>query len=473
LRALSVETLHVIFVSSVMPAAGEKSKPAIVGCIFGLVSSPCFERALHCIADAIPRKQVLRFFHCVNDPHSHLALQALPLLVDDCAVSVEMVLISDESLSGFASSKEDVQAWVLQDGNLLRGLYADLDFSLGDTLPSPETSGRAATVLAALVGGASGAVLLTRASLLEAVAVGRALWRFPLDTHAFEEAVVAALASSPDAQGVAREALAAGLSVKDQLRSNYDKLCQKHLAGGVVCFRGEPYWGIDRLAHLERRLGKSQRFGRSERLRFAGDAIGRREDGELPVELIYSFRSPYSQLVLRDLFKLCDHYGVPLRIRPVLPMAMRGKSVDAKKVYIMRDFFRENNRMGLPFGRLNDPLGEPTLRALRVWPLAQDRGREREFAWAWATLVYGQFVPAGTDEGMRRIVEEAGLCWDDAAELANGDGVPAFEGENRRILLEELKLWGVPTIRYGPLALWGQDRLWALEQAIQTKKGMS
>ena len=43
-------------------------------------------------------------------------------------------------------------------------------------------------------------------------------------------------------------------------------------------------------------------------------------------------------------------------------------------------------------------------------------------------------MAAGTDDGLRRIVEAAGLSWAEAEVLANGTGLPDFEEQNRRIL---------------------------------------
>merc|ERR1740121_1396178 len=98
-------------------------------------------------------------------------------------------------------------------------------------------------------------------------------------------------------------------------------------------------------------------------------------------------------------------------------------------------------------------------------------GKGPAFLLAWAKLVYGQFVDAGSDDGMQRIVEEAGLSWAAAKALCDGSGVPEFEAENRRVLLEEFQHWGVPCMRYGDFLVWGQDRLWALEaQLLKTSK---
>lgn len=56
------------------------------------------------------------------------------------------------------------------------------------------------------------------------------------------------------------------------------------------------------------------------------------------LELFYSFRSPYSQIIVRRARQLAKHYGVPLIIRPIMPMLMRGLPVSKNKSrYILFD----------------------------------------------------------------------------------------------------------------------------------------
>ena len=41
------------------------------------------------------------------------------------------------------------------------------------------------------------------------------------------------------------------------------------------------------------------------------------------VDVFFSFRSPYSYLATPDLLKLRDDYHVEVKLRPVLPVALR------------------------------------------------------------------------------------------------------------------------------------------------------
>jgi 2-hydroxychromene-2-carboxylate isomerase len=80
--------------------------------------------------------------------------------------------------------------------------------------------------------------------------------------------------------------------------------------------------------------------------------------------------------------------------------------------------------------------------------------------------VWAKGIDAGTDRGLRKIVEKAGLPWNDAlGHLDTDDWVP-IEQDNRKAL-DSLQLWGVPSYNVGSTAIWGQDRLWQVEEAIR------
>ena len=66
---------------------------------------------------------------------------------------------------------------------------------------------------------------------------------------------------------------------------------------------------------------------------------------------------------------------------------------------------------------------------------------------------------------MRRIAERAGLNWEEARQAL---GNPAWReiAEANRAELLGLGLWGVPSFRVGDTVVWGQDRLWAIQDAL-------
>lgn len=82
-------------------------------------------------------------------------------------------------------------------------------------------------------------------------------------------------------------------------------------------------------------------------------------DKSTPITLYFSLRSPYSHLTLMNAQELAQHYNVPLELKPVLPMLMRGLSVPKNKTsYIFMDTVRESKKLGIPYSNVADPLGK-------------------------------------------------------------------------------------------------------------------
>ena len=79
--------------------------------------------------------------------------------------------------------------------------------------------------------------------------------------------------------------------------------------------------------------------------------------------------------------------------------------------------------------------------------------------------VWAEGIVAGSDRGLRTLAERAGLSWDDARAALKEETWRSTAEDNRRAMFE-VGLWGVPSFRVGDLATWGQDRLWAVEDAL-------
>jgi 2-hydroxychromene-2-carboxylate isomerase len=66
---------------------------------------------------------------------------------------------------------------------------------------------------------------------------------------------------------------------------------------------------------------------------------------------------------------------------------------------------------------------------------------------------------------LRRIVERAGLRWDGARAALRDEGWRRTAEQNRAEMFS-LGLWGVPSFRVRDTVVWGQDRLWAVQQEL-------
>jgi 2-hydroxychromene-2-carboxylate isomerase len=187
---------------------------------------------------------------------------------------------------------------------------------------------------------------------------------------------------------------------------------------------------------------------------------------ERAVEFFFSFRSPYSYLAGPRAFALPERYAIELRFRGVIPMAMRSQSVPpAKRLHTLVDVAREAKRLGMPFGRIHDPIGEGALRCLVVAQHALELGREREFVLAASTGIWAEAIDVASDDGLRRVCERAGLDWARSRAALSDPSLRARVDEDTQAL-QQVGHWGVPVFVFGEQSFWGQDRIEDLEAAL-------
>jgi 2-hydroxychromene-2-carboxylate isomerase len=185
------------------------------------------------------------------------------------------------------------------------------------------------------------------------------------------------------------------------------------------------------------------------------------------LDFFFSFRSPYSYLAAPRAFALAERFDVAIAPRGVIPMAMRGQSVPrAKQLHTLRDVGREARRLGMPFGRIHDPLGDGAIRCLLVAEHAVDVGRARDFVLTAGRAIWGEAVDVATDDGLRGVCTRAGLQWP-ACRAALDDPALRARVDASTAALAALGHWGVPvTVLDGEL-FWGQDRLEDVEVALR------
>lgn len=207
-----------------------------------------------------------------------------------------------------------------------------------------------------------------------------------------------------------------------------------------------------------------------------------------PIDVFWSFRSPYSRLVTPDLLALRQDYDVDVQLRVVLPLAVRnpGALFDPTNRkpprYIAMDSIRRGEMLGRPVVLPADP--DPIVQDFRTMAVAEEqpyiyrlsklgveanrRGRGIELADRVAELIFGG--TRGWDQGdlLRDAVAMAGL---DLAELdaaiADGDHLAEIAGNQEA--LDAAGHWGVPTMVFRGEPFFGQDRIetlrWRLDRA--------
>lgn len=397
------------------------------------------------VARGLPHQ--VHYFHQTDDPFSALAAQALPGLAARYDIELVPHLVGPPA-DAAAPAREMLVVHSRRDAALLARRY-QLRFADPGAQPSRD------------------AVLATNMVLRDAIAQRTFV---ALAGRASEDLWCGAVASdrgSAHAPGAAESPdLARHLRESEALRKKLG-----HYLGATFYYAGEWYWGIDRLHYLETRLQElGAQHPASGAVLFAPPAdlsIATALKDPPSIDFFLSLRSPYSAIVAPRVFALADSTGARVRLRFVLPMVMRGLPVPReKRIYIVRDVAREAHLHGIPFGRLNDPVGRPTERGLSLIPFAEQAGLGRAYVLSFMHGVWAEGLDAGSERGLRRIVERAGLAWSDAA-LALRDQAWRATAEANRSDMFALGLWGVPSFAVGDTAVWGQDRLWAVEEALR------
>lgn len=284
-----------------------------------------------------------------------------------------------------------------------------------------------------------------------------------------------------DAEAASRRSPGAGMKgLSDRLigvsRKRQGRL--GHYNSATLHHAGEWYWGVDRLHYLLERfdeLGVAREDGPNRML----SSIGQAMEVTLPVapptaakrlprlELFHSFRSPYSYLSLLRAFEIADAFGLDLKVRPVLPMVMRGLKVPTLKLlYIAKDAAREAARRGIAFGRINDPVGAGAERCLAVFHYAESENCDRDFLLNAGEAIWSKAIDVATDAGMRKVTDKTGLLWPDVIAAMKHETWRDAVEENRESMMAS-GAWGVPTLRMGDFVVWGQDRDWLLVRHIE------
>ena len=389
---------------------------------------------------------LLHYFHQVDDPYSALAASILPRLLARYDIQLVPHLVGAPP-DNAAPERAKLITYSRRDAQLLARRWG-LAFEEAAEQPTERDCAR---VTAQLLTAIEAGDFVQRAGSLSA-----ALWRGVLPDAAASDTPIASVGAHLEQANALRKRLG-------------------HYLGATFYYAGEWYWGIDRLHHLEQRLQSLElaRQGATD-LMFAPDADLSKPVSLLsppPIDFFFSLRSPYSAIVAQRVFDLGRRTGAEVRLRYLLPMVMRGLPVPReKRSYISQDAAREAFVRAIPFGRLNDPLGRPTERGLALMPLAERAGKGQQYVLSFMQGVWAEGIDAGSERGLRSIAERSGLSWDDARRALQDEAWRERAEQNRQEMFA-LGLWGVPSFRVGECAVWGQDRLWAVQEELLKNSG--
>lgn len=397
------------------------------------------------------RPHVVTAFLQLDDPYSYLLARYLPALADHYHVDLSVRLSA--ALGGDYEPAPDMQdEYALLD---CTRLAAELGVPFLDKGSAPPVD--------------------QRAGLLDELA-GRAAE----DGFAEELFDVLEIYWRGDAGAAARRAEEAVPGAAETVIADSQQVLARmgHYNSAMLHYGGEWFWGVDRLPYLVERLddlGIARRNGDDVLLASIRQVMHMdlpvrppAAAGKLPpIELFYSFRSPYSQICLPRVYALADAFGLDVVVRPVLPMVMRDEPLPPKKLrYIVRDAMREAETCGVPFGNAVDPVGAGVDRCHAVFAYASSERRERDFVLNAGEMIWAHAIDVSTDTGMRKITAKTGLFWPEAKLAMEDDDWRETEAEDRQLMLS-LGSWGVPTMCIGDFVVWGQDRVWMLARHIE------
>ena len=206
-----------------------------------------------------------------------------------------------------------------------------------------------------------------------------------------------------------------------------------------------------------------------------------------PMDVYWSFRSPYSYLATPDLVKLANDYDVELNLRVVLPVALRTKKTlfDASNrkpiVYIVKDSMRRAEFLGMPmsFPPKPDPVTQDLetfqvaddqpliMRLVKLGVEAQRRRKGVAFVKEVSHLIYGGTEDWDKGDHLHEAALAAGLDLASMDEAIEG-GDHLDEIERNHASLDAAGHWGVPTMVVRGEPFFGQDRIdtlrWRLDQ---------
>ncbi len=396
--------------------------------------------------DFIQRKPpVLEFFYEPGDPHSHLSLQSLSNWRDRVHAEIKINIVPPPRAEAYPE-EEKQRLFALEDAKRIAPAWG-LEFGLDSVLPK---AGNLKKATRALLACKSFKELLAREGI-----ISRAL--FTNDSEQLDSLLE---------QGNAPDEITANLvlAASEQRREHLG-----HYLPAMWQYDGEWFWGLDRLDHLADRLRKQGALFGPEPLAVFDPVTAYLPeiDTTQPLEFYFSFRSPYSYLAAVEVQQRFQSWPLELKVKPVLPMAMRGLPVPLeKRLYIVRDVKREADSLGIPFGRIADPIGAGAERCLNTFPLAKTTELQMAFLVTAGANIWSKGIDVATDKGLDYVCEQAGIGWP-AAKSKLDKGIDLEYAESNRQDMFNAGFWGVPTFKIGNFATWGRDRIWMIDEMLR------
>ena len=400
------------------------------------------------------RAHEVMYFHKVDDPYSHLAIQYIDKLQTSFDISFQTVLVGEEN-SDAVHEPSLYSNYCLDDAKRIAPFF-DLEFS-AESYPSKELVAKSNKILTAVDNKNFGEV---------AKKLSSALW-------SGDESIL---------DDLAREYSATDEQVSDKLQSgNLIRNEKNYYFGSAFYYEKELYWGIDRLHHLEDRLidlGLKKDLDNKSICAPSLSAPSKIES-EIKVNLYYypSLNSPYTYVSAKRVREMKNDYPIDLITKPVLPMLMRNMTIPAiKGKYIISDAAREGRKNDYPMGSIYSPIGKPARKAYSLFPVINEAGKGFEYIDELLRASFYDGINIGEDEYLESLITKLDLDWSTIKKELNTKVWKKVLDDNLKDMYEG-NCWGVPSFKItdsdgsNPFYVWGQDRIWLLKEEINKRLG--
>lgn len=382
---------------------------------------------------------IAEVYLALNDPHSFMLIQVLPELEKRFNIQFKLFLVY-ESVPGVTIDPKLMRSWAVKDANFVADQYK--------------------------------LKKITQQPTEESLFTGQQMWQLRPKTLAnawqlfqqtwFNEFNDYYHASTP--------------VINYQIKNLLRLVKRGHYLPASIFIAGQWFVGIDRLEHLEGRLSAfglanndEESLYQKNHLVFADQSsnkITANKSPENTLEVFISLRSPYSYIGLLQAEKLSQHYHIPLKIKPVLPLVMRGLTITKnKQLYVVFDASREAKKLKIPFTGITDPLGEGIINVFQIYSYAEKENKGLAFIKSAFNAIYVDGQDLAQHTVIEALCQEHNLNYKEAIQYNDEHDWQQWSDRNQSTL-DSMGLWGAPSFRFQDVTCWGQDRLAQVEQAI-------
>jgi len=210
----------------------------------------------------------------------------------------------------------------------------------------------------------------------------------------------------------------------------------------------------------------------------------------MKIDLYFSYRSPYSYLILPRMLKLKEKYDIEINFKVVYPIAIRmpewfeGKNFFTFFFFKMIDMRLQAKKLGIPFtSKLKpDPIRQNIMTGkisshqpyifdiCHLGQMAQMKGVGMEFAFEVSSLIFGGVENWNTDENLSEAAKKVGL---DLIQLRESVNVHEEEiiGQIKQNQADQLNAGhhGVPLTVIGDKHFFGQDQFNKIMETLKEK----